>query len=125
MRHGCAGAQTGRPGQRTLGVFQPFPMARMKTDAPLQDDANADRERAQRCAWGEARSTHSARITVPLPYGLASGKLKNIPVGPCLVENLGGTLIDIVWGAHGERSAAVPVEWVEAAKQRGSLVLLD
>ena len=33
-------------------------------------------------------STHSARITQPVPYQTASGKKGNIPVGPCLVEQV-------------------------------------
>ena len=45
--------------------------------------------------------------------------------GPCLLERLDNRLIDIVWGARGQRSAALPVEDIEAAQQYGDPVLLD
>jgi hypothetical protein len=69
--------------------------------------------------------TRSARITGPVPYKAANGVQHNIPLGPCLVEQLDGRLIDIIWGASGQRSAALPVKDVEAAQDTGSLVLLD
>jgi hypothetical protein len=69
--------------------------------------------------------THSARITGPVPYKAANGVRHTIPLGPCLVERMNGNLIDIIWGASGQRSVALPVEEVEAAKDTGSLVLLD
>ncbi len=70
-------------------------------------------------------TTHSARITGPLPYSAASGHKGTIPLGPCLVERLDNQWIDIVWGARGQRSAALPVADIEAAQQHGNLVLLD
>jgi hypothetical protein len=70
-------------------------------------------------------TTHSARITGPVPY-LASGGLKNhIPLGPCLVEQVDGHLVDIIWGTSGQLSAALPLDEVKAAEEQGHLVLLD
>ena len=70
-------------------------------------------------------TTHSARITGPVSYRAGSGRRQQIPIGPCLVEKLGGRSIDIIWGTHGQRSAALPTEEVEAAQDHGHLVLLD
>jgi hypothetical protein len=70
-------------------------------------------------------TTHRARIAGPVPYRAGSGRLQKIPLGPCLVESLGGRSIDIVWGARGQSSAALPAEEIEAARARGHLVLLD
>jgi len=70
-------------------------------------------------------TSHSARITGPVTYVAADGKKLNIPKGPCLVENLGGQLIDIIWGAKGQKSAALPLVEVEAARDHGNLVLID
>jgi hypothetical protein len=70
-------------------------------------------------------ATHSARITGPIPYLSAGGKPANIPLGPCLVEELDGEVVDIVWGAHGERSTLLPVQVLEAAEESGNLMLLD
>lgn len=72
-----------------------------------------------------ATTTHSARITGPVNYRAASGHLQHIPIGPCLVEKTDGRAVDIVWGAHGQRSAALPPEAIEAAQDEGRLVLLD
>ena len=70
-------------------------------------------------------STKSARITGPIPYRSANGHAHNIPLGPCLIEQLDDRLIDIIWGADGQRSTALPLEDIESAEQRGNLVLLD
>ena len=72
-----------------------------------------------------ATTTRSARITGPIPYLAKSGRQQHIPIGPCLVEDLGGSLVDIVWGAQGQRCAVLPAAEIEAAQDRGSLVLLD
>jgi hypothetical protein len=69
--------------------------------------------------------TRSARITGPVAYKGTNGAQRTIPLGPCLVEQLDGRLIDIIWGASGQRSVALPVEDVEAAQDTGNLVLLD
>jgi hypothetical protein len=70
-------------------------------------------------------TTRSARITGPVPYLGSNGVEHHIPLGPCLVELLDHRLIDIIWGASGQRSAALPLEAVAAAQDTGSLVLLD
>lgn len=70
-------------------------------------------------------TTHSARITGPISYLAGTGRKQNIPIGPCLVESVGGRAVDIIWGASGESSVALPVEEIEAAQDQGHLVLLD
>ena len=70
-------------------------------------------------------TTHRARITGPVPYRSGSGRKQNIPIGPCLVERLGGRSIDIIWGTRGQSSVALPVAEIEAAQDLGHLVLLD
>lgn len=70
-------------------------------------------------------TTHRARITNPISYRSGTGCDQNIPIGPCLVEAIGGQAIEIIWGADGQSSAALPVEEVRAARDQGDLVLLD
>ena len=70
-------------------------------------------------------TTHHARITGPVPYRAGTGRTQNIPIGPCLVESVGGRCVDIIWGLRGQSSAALPVEEIEAAKDMGHLLLLD
>ena len=70
-------------------------------------------------------TTHSARITGPVAYTKDDGKTANIPIGPCLIEQIDDRLVDIIWGANGQRSAALPLEDIEAATGHGNLVLLD
>lgn len=70
-------------------------------------------------------TTHSARITGPVAYLSTGGKRANIPLGPCLVEELDGEVVDVVWGPTGERSTTIPLQALEAAEERGDLVLLD
>jgi hypothetical protein len=68
---------------------------------------------------------HRARIVGPVTYRAGTGRRQNIPIGPCLVESIGGRSIDIVWGTRGQSSVALPVEEIEAAQDHGHLVLLD
>ncbi len=70
-------------------------------------------------------TTHTARITGPVTYLSASGRRVNIPIGPCMVERMNDALTDIVWGSRGQSSAALPAEAVQAAQDRGDLILLD
>ena len=70
-------------------------------------------------------TTHHARITGPVPYRAGSGRQQNIPIGPCLIQRLGGLSIDVIWGARGQSSVALPIEEVKAAWDQGHLVLLD
>lgn len=70
-------------------------------------------------------TSHLARITGPVPYLSTTGRKQNIPIGPCLVESIGGNSVDVVWGKHGQSSIALPVAEIEAARNQGHLVLLD
>jgi len=70
-------------------------------------------------------TTHSARITGPLTYAKGDGSIRRIPLGPCLVEQINGSLVDIIWGAKGQSSVVLPLKEVEAAAKQGHLVLLD
>ncbi|MFZ2990108.1 hypothetical protein [Ideonella sp.] len=72
-----------------------------------------------------ATTTHRARIIGPVTYRAGSGRKHVIPLGPCLVESLGGDSLDVIWGARGQSCAALPVEDVESAQEHGHLVLLD
>lgn len=72
-----------------------------------------------------ARTTHSARITGPVSCLQSDGRHRNVPLGPCLVEQGDGPLVDIVWGAKGENSATLGVEAMASAADSGHLVLLD
>jgi len=67
----------------------------------------------------------NARITGPVRYKAEDGQSHDIPLGPCLVEQLDDRLIDVIWGAEGQRSAALPVEDVKSAREQGNLLLLD
>ncbi len=70
-------------------------------------------------------TTHPARITTPISYLEHGGRQRFIPIGPCMLETHGGEAVDIVWGAHGQRSTEMPREDVKAARDLGHLVLLD
>jgi hypothetical protein len=70
-------------------------------------------------------TTRRARIVGPVSYRAGSGRKQKIPIGPCLVEGIGGRSIDIVWGARGQSCVALPVEEIQAAQDKGHLVLLD
>jgi hypothetical protein len=68
--------------------------------------------------------TQSARITGPVRYQTDDGRSHDIPLGPCLVEQLDDRSIDIIWGASGQRSVALPVEVVASARAQGNLLML-
>ncbi len=70
-------------------------------------------------------TTHRARIVGPVSYRAGSGRKQNIPIGPCLIESIGGHSSDIIWGARGQSCVALPVEEIQAAQDKGHLVLLD
>ena len=70
-------------------------------------------------------STHSARVIDPITFVAPNGRTRTIPVGPCLIEELEGDLIDLVWGPAGEKSAVLPTTEAERAEREGRLVLLD
>ena len=70
-------------------------------------------------------TTHRARIVGPVSYRSGTGRMRSIPIGPCLVEGLNGQSMDVIWGTRGQNSVAMPVEVIAAAKDHGHLVLLD
>lgn len=71
-------------------------------------------------------TTRSARITDPIPFLAGSGRQQHIPIGPCLIEAVGGRpSVDIIWGARGQSCATLPIAQVQAAQSQGQLVLLD
>lgn len=70
-------------------------------------------------------STHSARVTNPITFVAPNGRKRTIPIGPCLIEELDGDRVDLVWGPAGERSAVLPTTEAERAEREGKLVLLD
>ena len=69
--------------------------------------------------------TRRARIIGPVAYRAGSGRKQNIPLGPCLIESLGGPSVDIIWGARGQSSAALPLDEIKTAQDQGHLLLLD
>lgn len=69
--------------------------------------------------------TRCARITGPVSYRADTERKQNIPLRPCLVESIGGPLIDIVWGVRGQSSVALPVEEIAVALHDRNLVFLD
>lgn len=88
--------------------------------------AGAQKNAADRFSMAPmALTTRMARITGPVPYLAASGKQANIPLGPCLVEQGDGLSADIIWGAKGQNSAALPLQEVASAEVSGHLLLLD
>ena len=72
-----------------------------------------------------AHITHSGRITGPVNYLGAGGMQAFIPLGPCLVEQLDGRLVDIYWGETGDETAALTFEALESAEDHGHLFVLD
>ncbi len=70
-------------------------------------------------------TTHRARITGPVAYLAVTGRQATIPLGPCLVEQGEGESVDIIWGAKGQNSAALPLQELERAEDSGCLLLLD
>ncbi len=69
--------------------------------------------------------THNARITGPVTYVAGNGATVSIPPGPCVIEQIEGQLVDIIWGDDGAESARMPMKDMEAALLRGDLVWLD
>ena len=69
--------------------------------------------------------THIGRVNGPVIYWEVSGSPAFIPIGPCLVEDCGGSSVHVIWGARAQHSAILPLETADSAKQAGNLVLLD
>lgn len=74
---------------------------------------------------GMDNTTHCARITGPVSYMAGTGRMQNIPMGPCLIEATGNQSIGVVWGEDGQNSVALPIEAIRAAHDHGHLVLLN
>ena len=72
-----------------------------------------------------SRTTHSARIVGPVTYVATGGRQLEIPLGPCLVEQGDGHLVDIIWGAKGQSAATLPPTEFESAEESGHVVVLD
>jgi hypothetical protein len=72
-----------------------------------------------------ARPTHMARVTGRITFVASDGREHTIPMGPCLIEERGGDLVDIVWGYAGEESTVLPNAAADMAEREGHLVLLD
>lgn len=103
-------------------------MAQSAEDAAFLDVVRAtEQSTAADCATIRtmASTLHRARITGPVSYLGHDGRHCDIPQGPCLLEQCGGPLVDIIWGAMGNNSAALPAEAIITAEDRGHLVLLD
>ena len=76
-------------------------------------------------AMHASHTTHVARVLGPITFVGTNGRERVIPIGPCLVEELDGDMVDIVWGPAGEKSAVLPSTEAEAAERAGNLMLLD
>ncbi len=72
-----------------------------------------------------AHTTRSGRITGPVQYFGEGGRDALIPLGPCLVEQIDGCSVDIVWGESGDMTAALSFEALKAAEDNGHLIVLD
>lgn len=72
-----------------------------------------------------AHTTHSGRITGPVHYSNDGGQDAVIPLGPCLIEQFDGRLVDIFWGDAGDETAALSFQALESAEHEGHLVVLD
>jgi hypothetical protein len=72
-----------------------------------------------------AHSTHTARVIGPITFIGSNGRKRTIPIGPCLLEELDGDRVDLVWGPAGDRSAVLPSVEAQRAEREGRLVLLD
>jgi hypothetical protein len=70
-------------------------------------------------------TTQTARIIVPITVAGAAGDPVTVPPGPCLLERINSRIVDLIWGATGQKSARFPVEELKSAAERGDLVLLD
>jgi hypothetical protein len=69
--------------------------------------------------------THTARVIGPITFVAPNGRTRTIPIGPCLIEELEGDRVDLVWGVAGEKSAVLPSTETARAEREGRLVMLD
>jgi hypothetical protein len=65
-----------------------------------------------------------ARIAGPVQFA-AGGRTRELPLGPCLLERVDDSRVDIFWGEGGEHSAEVLVSEIRRAADDGDLVLVS
>ena len=70
-------------------------------------------------------SSHRARIIGPIAYQTGVGDRQHLPLGPCLIEGQSDHSFDVIWGQYGQKSASLPQEAIQTAREQGHLVLLD
>ena len=68
---------------------------------------------------------YSARISGPVVFTETCGDRATIPMGPCVLQNLGIDSAEIFWGLDGEHSAVLSRDELVHAATQGDLVLLD
>ncbi len=71
-----------------------------------------------------AHGMQHARISGPIQYG-SKGVLRELPLGPCLLERIDDGHVDIIWGDRGEHSAELSASEVKRAADDGDLDLLN
>lgn len=72
-----------------------------------------------------AANIHSARVSGPVVFTETCGERITIPLGPCLLQELGTDTAEIFWGSDGERSAILSRDELVNATKQGGLILLD
>ena len=70
-------------------------------------------------------STRNARLTAPTQFQGADGTTAIVPLGACLIEQIDGDAVDLIWGTSGENAIRLSLDDVKAAADAGSLVLVD
>ena len=70
-------------------------------------------------------TSHSARIAGLVTYLAQDGQRCPIPKGPCLLEERADAGVDVIWGLTGQNCTTLARGYVEKAKERGRVVLLD
>ena len=70
-------------------------------------------------------TSHSARISGLVTYLASDGQRCPIPKGPCLLEERADAGVDVIWGLTGQNCTTLARGYVEKAKERGRVVLLD
>lgn len=103
----------------TIGM-RPTSDPRLVADQMLMADSHSE-VRHNRGRQHAQRTHRRARV----PYIAGSGREANIPLGPCLVERIDDQLVDVIWGAKGQKSTMLPMKDLEAATVSGNIILLD
>jgi hypothetical protein len=66
----------------------------------------------------------SGRIIGPAHVVDFGGERMSIPDGPCLLEQIDGDRVDLIWGESGQHSVVLSKVALEAAAASGHLLLL-